>query len=134
MAREAMEKPLRFTAAKPGGQALNLRPSDHSRRRYFISTDRVGYDEDVQFSIGGEDIVRVQEEVDLGVTINDRGKHDSQCRKSAKKANGILGMMRRTARDRSRRTLIPLYKSVSLVRPQLEYCSSVWRPYFIRKM
>jgi hypothetical protein len=85
-------------------------------------------DDSVQYRIGGEVIGRVQEEIDLGVTINDRGKNDSQCRKAAKNANAVLGMIRRTVKDRNRRTLVPLYKS--LVRPHLDYCSSVWRPYY----
>jgi len=47
-----------------------------------------------------------------------------------KKANKILGMIKRNFADRSEETVMTLYKS--LVRPHLEYCTQVWRPYLIK--
>ena len=47
--------------------------------------------------------------------------------KVVRKANQIVGMIRRTYEDRSKNNLVPLYKS--LVRPHLEYCVQAWRPY-----
>ena len=46
---------------------------------------------------------------------------------AVKKANRILGMIKRNFTDINF-TLISLYKS--LVRPNLEYCCSVWNPHF----
>ena len=43
------------------------------------------------------------------------------------KANQIVGMIRRTYEERSKNSLVPLYKS--LVRPHLGYCVQAWRPY-----
>jgi len=44
------------------------------------------------------------------------------------KANKMLGLISRTIKYRHKSILLHLYKS--LVRPHLDYCSSVWNPYY----
>jgi len=45
-------------------------------------------------------------------------------------SNDMLGMISRTITYRHPTVLLNLYKS--LVRPHLDYCSSVWNPYYLK--
>jgi len=47
---------------------------------------------------------------------------------AVRKANIMLGIFKRSCIDRSKETIIPLYKR--LVTPHLEYCCQIWSPYY----
>ena len=47
-----------------------------------------------------------------------------QCVAAVKQGNKILGMIKRNFTDRSKETIMSLYKS--LVRPHLEFCTPEW--------
>jgi len=70
----------------------------------------------------------VSEEKDLGVIISEDLKWDKQCSEAVKKTNRMLGMNKRNFVNRSKETIILLYKS--LVRHHLEYCCQIWSPYY----
>ena len=69
----------------------------------------------------------VNEEKDLWVIFTKDLKAVSNCGEVVKKANMILGMIKRNLQDKSVQTILPLYKS--LVRPKIEYYMQAWIPY-----
>jgi len=81
-----------------------------------------------KYDINDVQLECVLEEKDLGVIITGDLKWEKQCSEAVKKANRIMGMIKRNFIDRSKETIISLYKS--LVRPNLEYCCQIWSPYY----
>jgi len=53
---------------------------------------------------------------------------EKQCSSAVSKDNRILGIIKRNFVDRSKETILLLYKS--LVRPHLNYCCQVWSPHY----
>ena len=72
------------------------------------------------YHIGGINLKKVETEKDLGVTVDKSFKFSKQCATAVKKANQILGIIRRKMKTKTKDIIVTLYKS--LVRPYLEYC------------
>ena len=64
---------------------------------------------------------------DLGVIVTETLLPEKQCAEAARKANAVLGMIRKQVKDLDAHSFRILYKSY--VRPHLQYCMQTWSPY-----
>jgi ribonuclease P/MRP protein subunit RPP40 len=80
-----------------------------------------------EYKMGTNKIAVSKQEKDLGVIVDKSGKSSEQCIVAVKKANGMLGMIKRNIKFKSKSVIVKLYKS--LVRPRLEYCIQAWSPH-----
>ena len=82
----------------------------------------------MKYKLGDREMSISQEEKDLGVTFANDFNFKKHIRNICAKANGRVGLIKRTFSNLTREMFIPLYKS--LIRPVLEYCSTVWAPMY----
>ena len=80
-----------------------------------------------RYCLGQEEVEHVFEEKDLGVIIDMNLNFQEHISTKIKKANGIMGLIRRTFCYLDTELFKKLY--TTFVRPHLEYAQSVWSPH-----
>ena len=78
------------------------------------------------YTLLGAPIRPTEEQKDLGVLITQDLKFSKQCIAAERRANKILGYIKRIFQYRNRKVVLQLYNS--LVRPLLEYAVQFWSP------
>ena len=63
----------------------------------------------------------------MGVYFGESFSPSLNCSKVCKAAQGVMGLIKRNIKNRSKDGMLILYKT--LVRPLLDYCSQIWKPY-----
>ena len=80
------------------------------------------------YKLNGHILENVNSEKDLGVIIDDSLKFHLQTAAATKKANQILGVIKKSYQTRDTFTMATLYKS--MVRHHLEYGNLIWGPFY----
>ena len=83
--------------------------------------------QEIRYSLKGHDLEAVNTAKYLGVDLSNNLSWNSHIDRTTKKANSMLGFLRRNPRINNIDTKAAAYRT--LVRPNLEYCASVWSPY-----
>ena len=80
------------------------------------------------YHMKGKQLEEVNSEKDLGVIISSNLKVADHYRHAYATANRMLGLFSRTVKFRNVDVMVRLYKS--LIRPHLEYSTSIWNPHY----
>lgn len=82
------------------------------------------------YKMDGYELKQVNEQRDLGVIIDFELKFHKQTAAAIKKANSILGVIKKSFLLRDSSLVLSLYKS--LVRPHMEYANIIWGPHYVQ--
>lgn len=85
-----------------------------------------------RYSIYGNELEHVFDEKDLGVRIDSGLNFEEHISEKIKKANSMMGLIRRTFSYLSCNLFKKLY--VTFVRPHLEYAQVIWSPHFKKQI
>jgi hypothetical protein len=79
------------------------------------------------YYINGEKLKVVEEETDVGVTVQNNMKPTKQCQKAANTARAVLRTVQRNFHYRDKHVFVRLYKQY--IRPHLEFATPAWSPW-----
>ena len=88
------------------------------------------YNEKAKYMMNGSELKVVTSESDLGYIMDENLKPSKHCVEAVKKANKILGMIKRNFVSLNKTIVTKLYKQ--LVRPRLEYVVQAWNPILVK--
>ena len=86
----------------------------------------IGNGNDHQYFMGNTPLENIEEEKDLGLTIDSKLKFESHINNKVQTANKVMGIIRRSFTYLDATIFTRLFKS--LVRPHLEYANPAWHP------
>ena len=95
---------------------LSLGKTKEDAHQYFLTKDNKDFQ-----------LKNVNQETDLGITVDSSLSFDQHVQAKVNKANSITGLIRRTFNYLDEENILMLYKA--LVRPHLEYGNAVWHPH-----
>ena len=81
------------------------------------------------YSLDGQILEAIESEKDLGVMVDDKLRFHVHTAFATKKANQMLGVIKRTYKTRDAATIATLH--TSMVRPHLEYGNAIWGPCYM---
>ena len=79
------------------------------------------------YHLDGKELRTSEKERDLGVIVDSFLTFENHMIEKVNKANRIMGVIRRSYTYLDEKCFLLLYKA--LVRPHLEYCNQIWRPF-----
>lgn len=80
-----------------------------------------------KYTMGGRELVEVEEEKDIGVIVHKSLKPTRQCHSAARIAGAVLQQLVRNFHYRDRHVFRKLY--IQYVRPHLEFATPAWAPW-----
>uniref|UniRef100_K7F1Z4 Reverse transcriptase domain-containing protein n=1 Tax=Pelodiscus sinensis TaxID=13735 RepID=K7F1Z4_PELSI len=80
-----------------------------------------------RYSMMRANLATTNQERDRGVIVDSSLKTSTQSAAAVKKANRMLGIIRKGIENKTQNILLPLYKT--MVHPHLEYCVQMWSPH-----
>ena len=98
------------------------------KKCYVLQVARTTTSRLYHYSLGGQVLSQVEQNPYLGVLIHNKMSWSPHIESIVSKANSTVGFLRRNLKHCRFKLRVTGY--ISLVRPKLEYCSSVWDPHF----
>ena len=128
---DILQDDLNKLAAWKKRWGMAFHPDKYSAIRISRSRNPISMD----YSLKGHILEKEDYTKYLGVELQSSPSLNCQIDQTVKKANSMLGFLKRNMRVNSEQTKGTAY--CSMVRPLLEYCSTVWSPYtheYIQKL